>query len=198
MHGVPASLENEFDDRNTTHVSLFTYNSWFICVAIFLDILVTTPNRLVHMLQQDPPAVQLDNVEWLILDEADKLFEEGKDGFRDQVFSRIQNDLNPNTHNPNNWSNTIIFLGYNGRIGRVFTYFKQERQCLCDFRVFQEVWLSSFSGSTTFEFFRKYPLSVLAKLFNPAYSRMAIKKGCNLVISKRVDSSLPPLWRRVK
>ena len=102
MHGVPTSLENEFDDQNTTHVSLFTYNSWLICVVIFLDILVTTPNRLVHMLQQDPPAVQLDSVEWLILDEADKLFEEGKDGFRDQVFSRIRNDLNHNTRNPNN------------------------------------------------------------------------------------------------
>ena len=25
------------------------------------------------------------SVEWLILDEADKLFEEGKDGFREQV-----------------------------------------------------------------------------------------------------------------
>ena len=29
--------------------------------------------------------VQLDSVEWLIFDEADKLFEEGKNGFRDQV-----------------------------------------------------------------------------------------------------------------
>ena len=56
---------------------------------MFLDILVTTPNRLVHMLQQDPPAIELDNVEWLILDEADKLFEEGKDGFREQVGRKI-------------------------------------------------------------------------------------------------------------
>ena len=38
------------------------------------------------MLQQDPPAVELNNIEWLIFDEADKLFEEGKDGFRDQVY----------------------------------------------------------------------------------------------------------------
>jgi ATP-dependent RNA helicase DDX52/ROK1 len=57
--------------------------------SIFVDILVTTPNRLVHMLQQDPPAVELDNVEWLILDEADKLFEEGKGGFREQVGRKI-------------------------------------------------------------------------------------------------------------
>jgi ATP-dependent RNA helicase DDX52/ROK1 len=49
------------------------------------DILVSTPNRLVHLLEQDPPGINLSNVEWLILDEADKLFEEGKDGFRDQV-----------------------------------------------------------------------------------------------------------------
>ncbi|CAH3139234.1 unnamed protein product [Porites lobata] len=49
------------------------------------DILVTTPNRLVHMLNQDPPTVHLHSVEWLIFDEADKLFEEGKDGFREQV-----------------------------------------------------------------------------------------------------------------
>ena len=41
------------------------------------------------MLQQDPPAIQLDSVEWLILDEADKLFEEGKDGFRGQVSRKI-------------------------------------------------------------------------------------------------------------
>ena len=41
------------------------------------------------MLQQDPPAVQLDNVEWLIFDEADKLFEEGTEGFRDQASENI-------------------------------------------------------------------------------------------------------------
>lgn len=58
-----------------------------------LDVLVTTPNRLVHMLQQDPPAVSLEGVEWLIFDEADKLFEEGKDGFRDQVgLIQFKND----------------------------------------------------------------------------------------------------------
>ncbi|XP_028396880.1 probable ATP-dependent RNA helicase DDX52 [Dendronephthya gigantea] len=59
------------------------------------DILVTTPNRLVHMLQQDPPAVNLEGVEWLIFDEADKLFEEGKDGFRDQIATIYQACSNP-------------------------------------------------------------------------------------------------------
>ena len=48
------------------------------------DILVTTPNKLVFMLNHEKP-VKLDNVEWLIVDESDKLFEEGKMGFRDQL-----------------------------------------------------------------------------------------------------------------
>ncbi|XP_072164077.1 probable ATP-dependent RNA helicase DDX52 isoform X2 [Diadema setosum] len=54
------------------------------------DILVTTPNRLVYLLQQDPPAINLSNVEWLIVDESDKLFEEGKTGFRDQLGTIYQ------------------------------------------------------------------------------------------------------------
>jgi superfamily II DNA/RNA helicase len=33
------------------------------------------------------------SVEWLILDEADKLFEEGKDGFRDQVLHIVRVSL---------------------------------------------------------------------------------------------------------
>ena len=34
--------------------------------------------RLVYMLQHDPPLVKLKTVEWLIIDEADKLFEVDK------------------------------------------------------------------------------------------------------------------------
>lgn len=49
------------------------------------DILVTTPNRLVYLLQQDPPTLSLNHVEWLIVDESDKLFEAGPKGFRDQL-----------------------------------------------------------------------------------------------------------------
>ncbi|KAH0954046.1 hypothetical protein HN011_009016 [Eciton burchellii] len=49
------------------------------------DILITTPKRLVFLLNQDPPAISLNNVEWLIVDEADKLFEEGTRGFREQL-----------------------------------------------------------------------------------------------------------------
>ncbi|KAL7844573.1 hypothetical protein SRHO_G00231120 [Serrasalmus rhombeus] len=49
------------------------------------DILVTTPNRLIYLLNQDPPALDLSSVEWLVVDESDKLFEDGKTGFRDQL-----------------------------------------------------------------------------------------------------------------
>jgi ATP-dependent RNA helicase DDX52/ROK1 len=50
-----------------------------------LDILVTTPNRLVYMINNEE--ISLKNVEWLIVDESDKLFENvGKGGsFRDQL-----------------------------------------------------------------------------------------------------------------
>uniref|UniRef100_A0A1A7XKJ3 Probable ATP-dependent RNA helicase DDX52 n=1 Tax=Iconisemion striatum TaxID=60296 RepID=A0A1A7XKJ3_9TELE len=49
------------------------------------DILVSTPNRLIYLLNQDPPAVDLSSVEWLVVDESDKLFEDGKTGFREQL-----------------------------------------------------------------------------------------------------------------
>ncbi|XP_074527591.1 putative ATP-dependent RNA helicase DDX52 [Halichoeres trimaculatus] len=51
------------------------------------DILVSTPNRLVFLLKQDPPAIDLSSVEWLVVDESDKLFEDGKTGFREQLAS---------------------------------------------------------------------------------------------------------------
>lgn len=51
------------------------------------DLLVTTPNRLVYMLQEnaDGPPLSLANVEWLVVDESDRLFEDGQRGFRDQL-----------------------------------------------------------------------------------------------------------------
>ncbi|XP_076649186.1 DExD-box helicase 52 [Halictus rubicundus] len=49
------------------------------------DILITTPKRVIFLLNQDPPAISLNNVEWLIVDEADKLFEDGTRCFRDQL-----------------------------------------------------------------------------------------------------------------
>ncbi|XP_020707702.1 probable ATP-dependent RNA helicase DDX52 isoform X2 [Athalia rosae] len=62
------------------------------------DILITTPNRLVHLLNQDPPAISLKNVEWLVVDEADKLFEEGVRGFRDQLNQIHKACTNENLH----------------------------------------------------------------------------------------------------
>jgi len=49
------------------------------------DILITPPNRLVYMINHDPPLINLDKVQWLIIDEADKLFEAGDTGFREQL-----------------------------------------------------------------------------------------------------------------
>ena len=37
------------------------------------------------MLQQSPPEISLKHVEFLVIDESDKLFEAGVRGFRDQV-----------------------------------------------------------------------------------------------------------------
>ncbi|XP_048840541.1 probable ATP-dependent RNA helicase DDX52 [Brienomyrus brachyistius] len=49
------------------------------------DVLVTTPNRLIFLLKQDPPTMDLSSVEWLVVDESDKLFEDGRSGFREQL-----------------------------------------------------------------------------------------------------------------
>uniref|UniRef100_A0A1B6MTW2 Probable ATP-dependent RNA helicase DDX52 n=1 Tax=Graphocephala atropunctata TaxID=36148 RepID=A0A1B6MTW2_9HEMI len=49
------------------------------------DILITTPNRIVYLLRQEPPVVSLKSVQWLVVDESDKLFEAGVRGFRDQL-----------------------------------------------------------------------------------------------------------------
>lgn len=50
------------------------------------DVLISTPNRLVYLLTQDPPLINLESIEWLVVDESDKLFEEGEKGsFREQL-----------------------------------------------------------------------------------------------------------------
>ncbi|XP_008547010.3 probable ATP-dependent RNA helicase DDX52 [Microplitis demolitor] len=49
------------------------------------DILITTPKRLLCLINHEPPAISLNNVEWLVIDEADKLFEAGTRGFRSQL-----------------------------------------------------------------------------------------------------------------
>ncbi|MPC37954.1 putative ATP-dependent RNA helicase DDX52 [Portunus trituberculatus] len=56
------------------------------------DLLVTTPNRLVHLLKEsdEGPPLSLANVEWLVVDESDRLFEDGQRGFRDQLAAVYQ------------------------------------------------------------------------------------------------------------
>jgi len=63
-----------------------------------LDILVTTPNRLIFMLKHEPPLLSVDTLRWLVVDECDKLFETGKNGFRDQLGEIYQACSNPNLH----------------------------------------------------------------------------------------------------
>lgn len=46
------------------------------------DILVTTPNRLSALLKTDPPSLSLKKLEWLIIDECDRLFDLG---FKDDL-----------------------------------------------------------------------------------------------------------------
>ncbi|XP_067640528.1 probable ATP-dependent RNA helicase DDX52 [Eurosta solidaginis] len=49
------------------------------------DILISTPNRVRYLLQQEPAQLRFTEVEWLIIDEADRLMEEGMNNFKDQV-----------------------------------------------------------------------------------------------------------------
>jgi len=65
-------------------------------VTVKHDILVSPPNRLVYMLQHDPPLLHLDKVEWMVVDEADKLFEAGVTGFRDQLATIHRACTGPN------------------------------------------------------------------------------------------------------
>ncbi|XP_014259221.1 probable ATP-dependent RNA helicase DDX52 [Cimex lectularius] len=49
------------------------------------DILISTPNRLIYLMRKEDNCINLETVEWLIVDECDKLFEVGVRGFRDQL-----------------------------------------------------------------------------------------------------------------
>lgn len=60
------------------------------------DILISTPNRLVFLLKQENPILTLDSVEWLVVDESDKLFETGKRGFREQLAEIYRNCTHEN------------------------------------------------------------------------------------------------------
>ena len=50
-----------------------------------VDLLITVPNRVVYLLREDK--IKLNKIEWLVVDESDKLFEIGERGFRDQLAS---------------------------------------------------------------------------------------------------------------
>ena len=89
----PHMLSKVKADKKASHQYQISYKSdsfilstiYFLQVTVKHDILVSPPNRLVYMLQHDPPLLTLDKVEWLVVDEADKLFEAGETGFRDQL-----------------------------------------------------------------------------------------------------------------
>uniref|UniRef100_A0A182K0R7 Probable ATP-dependent RNA helicase DDX52 n=1 Tax=Anopheles christyi TaxID=43041 RepID=A0A182K0R7_9DIPT len=59
------------------------------------DILVTTPNRICYLLSQSPPKIDLTNIQWVVIDEADKLFEDSKNSFRDQLDTVLNACNNP-------------------------------------------------------------------------------------------------------
>ncbi|KAL7731344.1 hypothetical protein ACLKA6_000463 [Drosophila palustris] len=49
------------------------------------DILISTPNRVRFLLQQQPPLLDFKGIEWFVLDEADRLMEEGQNNFKEQL-----------------------------------------------------------------------------------------------------------------
>ncbi|XP_055641946.1 probable ATP-dependent RNA helicase DDX52 [Toxorhynchites rutilus septentrionalis] len=59
------------------------------------DILVTTPNRICFLANRNPPLIDLSNIQYIVVDEADKLFEESKNGFREQLDSIMGACTNP-------------------------------------------------------------------------------------------------------
>uniref|UniRef100_A0AAG5DUU3 Probable ATP-dependent RNA helicase DDX52 n=1 Tax=Anopheles atroparvus TaxID=41427 RepID=A0AAG5DUU3_ANOAO len=61
----------------------------------FYDILVTTPNRICYLLAQNPPRIDLSNIQWIVVDEADKLFEDSKNSFREQLETVLSACNNP-------------------------------------------------------------------------------------------------------
>ncbi|XP_026494560.2 DEAD box protein 52 homolog [Vanessa tameamea] len=72
------------------------------------DLVISTPNRLCYLLNQENVGINLDKVQWLIIDEADKLFEgttEEVDTFRQQLdvimgFCKAKVAMFSATHTP--------------------------------------------------------------------------------------------------
>lgn len=59
------------------------------------DVLISTPNKLIYLLENEKISSSLKRVEWMVIDEADRLFEDGEKGFREQVSSKsFENDIN--------------------------------------------------------------------------------------------------------
>uniref|UniRef100_A0A8D8IKP5 Probable ATP-dependent RNA helicase DDX52 n=1 Tax=Culex pipiens TaxID=7175 RepID=A0A8D8IKP5_CULPI len=59
------------------------------------DILVTTPNRVCFLAGHDPPLIDLSNIQFVVVDEADKLFEESRNSFREQLDTIMAACTNP-------------------------------------------------------------------------------------------------------
>lgn len=59
------------------------------------DILVTTPNRICFLANRENPLIDLSNIQYIVVDEADKLFEESKNSFREQLDSILNACTNP-------------------------------------------------------------------------------------------------------
>lgn len=49
------------------------------------DIIITTPNKLIYLLENELIKSSLKHIEWMVIDEADRLFEDGEKGFREQL-----------------------------------------------------------------------------------------------------------------
>ena len=59
------------------------------------DILITTPNKLIYLLKDEKIKSSLKKIEWMVIDEADRLFEDGEKGFREQLAAIYKACDNP-------------------------------------------------------------------------------------------------------
>jgi ATP-dependent RNA helicase DDX52/ROK1 len=59
------------------------------------DIIITTPNKLIFLLENNLIKQSLKRVEWMVIDEADRLFEDGEQGFREQLATIYKACDNP-------------------------------------------------------------------------------------------------------
>ena len=58
------------------------------------DVIISTPNKLIYLVEQSEKIrSSLKQIEWMIIDEADRLFEDGEKGFREQVSYALLTEL---------------------------------------------------------------------------------------------------------